>query len=98
MNLKNKEVLKMTETDKNFEALLPKYYDELFENDHEFAEILNNFAYGEVPEHDDLDDSTRFTAILAALIGCQGTDEFSVILSAAVDFGMEPVKIREIVY
>lgn len=98
MNLKSKEVLEMTETDKNFNALLPKYYDELFENDPEFAEILNNFAYSEVPKHDDLDDLTRFTAILAALIGCQGTDEFSIILSAAVDFGMEPVKIREIVY
>lgn len=78
--------------------MLPEYYNEIFENDGEFAEILNNFAYAEVPSHDDLDDMTRFEAILASLIGCQGTDEFEIILSAALDFGAEPVKIREIVY
>lgn len=98
MNLKSKEVFKMTQSHKNFEAFLPKYYEELFENDPEFAEIFNNFAYGEAATHDDLDDTTRFMAILGTLMGCQGTDEFAVILSAAIDFGIEPAKIKEIVY
>ncbi len=88
----------MSYSDKNFKTFLPQYYEEVLENDPDFAEILNNFAYGEVADHDDLDDITRFTAILAALIGCQGTEEFRIILSAALDFGMEPVRIREIIY
>lgn len=96
--MKNKEEFKMTTSDKNFKALLPEYYQEILENDPEFAEIFTSFAYGQVADHDELDDETRFISILATLIGCQGTDEFALILSAAADFGLEPVKIREIVY
>lgn len=37
-------------------------------------------------------------AVLAALLGCQGTDEFRVMLPAALNFGVAPVEIKEIVY
>ena len=37
-------------------------------------------------------------AILATLIGCQGIDEFGVLVGAAMNFGLTPVEIKEIVY
>lgn len=37
-------------------------------------------------------------AILAALLGCQGRDAFQELLPAALNFGVEPVEVKEIVY
>ncbi len=45
-----------------------------------------------------MDDKTRFTAILATLIGCQGIDEYRSMMTAAMNFGVTPVEIKEIVY
>lgn len=47
---------------------------EFGETDPEFVEIFENFAFDEVVNQDDLDDKTRFMAIIATLIGCQGID------------------------
>lgn len=70
----------------------------LLETDPEFAEFFSNFAFDEVVNQNDLDDKTRFMAILATLIGCQGSDEFRVILKAALNFGLTAVEVKEIVY
>lgn len=80
------------------EKMFPGYVSDFLETDPEFIEIFDNFAFDEVVNHDDLDDKTRFTAILAALIGCQGGDEFRAMLPAAMNFGVTPVEIKEIVY
>ena len=45
-----------------------------------------------------MDDKTRFMAILATLLGCQGVDEFKCMVPAALNFGITPVEIKEIVY
>jgi 4-carboxymuconolactone decarboxylase len=37
-------------------------------------------------------------AILAVLLGCQGVDQFRTILPAALQAGVTPVEIKEIVY
>ena len=37
-------------------------------------------------------------AILATLLGCQGIDEFKVMLPAALNLGVTPVETKEIVY
>lgn len=71
---------------------------ELAETDPEFVEIFDNFAFDEVVNQDGLDGKTRFTAILAALIGCQGVDEYRAMLPAALNFGVTPVEVKEIVY
>ena len=36
--------------------------------------------------------------ILATLLGCQGIDEFKVMLNASYNFGVTPVEMKEIVY
>jgi 4-carboxymuconolactone decarboxylase len=66
--------------------------------DPEFAALLQNFAFDEVVNQDDLDDRTRMMAILATLLGCQGLDEFKVMLPAALNLGVTPVEVKEIVY
>lgn len=80
------------------DKMFPGYVSSFLETDPEFIERFDNFAFDEVAGHDDLDDKTRFMAILATLLSCQGTDEFHAMLPAALNFGVTPVEIKEIVY
>lgn len=80
------------------EKMFPKRQSAFAQTDPEFIERFDNFAFDEVVNSDDLDDKTRFTAILAALIGCQGIEEYNAMLPAALRFGVLPVEVKEIVY
>lgn len=72
--------------------------------DPEFAEIFENFSFDEVlhmplPEDvEPLDELARCRAILATLLGCQGLDVFKFMLPAALNTGLSPVEVKEIVY
>lgn len=72
----------------------------LYDTDAEFMERFEHFAFDEVVNEDgqQLDDETRFMAILATLIGCQGVEEFKVTLPKALAAGLAPVIVKEIVY
>ena len=75
----------------------------LAQTDPEFIELFSNFAYDEVvnepgANHPDLDDATRSMAILAALIGCQGLDDFELMVPIAFESGVGAVQVKEIVY
>lgn len=78
--------------------LFPGYDSIFLETDPEFVERFENFAFGEVPASDDLDDHTRFMAILAALIGNQSLDLFKAMAKGAFNVGVTPVEAKEIVY
>ena len=80
------------------EKMFPGSRSSMLETDPEFTERFYNFAYDEVVNQDDLDDRTRFMAILATLLGCQAVDEFHCQMGAALNFGVTPVEIKEIVY
>lgn len=80
------------------EKILPGYESELLKTDPEFVERFENFAFDEVINLVELDDRTRFMAILAALLGCQGTEEYKEMMPAAMNIGVTPVEIKEIVY
>ncbi len=71
-----------------------------YETDPEFIERLERFAFDEVikEEGQQLDDSTRYIAILATLVGCQGIDVYKEILPKALERGVSPVAVKEIVY
>lgn len=69
----------------------------IYETDPEYAERVTNFAFDEVVNHDDLDDKSRFMAVLAALMGCQGLEAFNDILPYAAKV-LSPVEIKEIAY
>lgn len=66
--------------------------------DPEFAKVIENFACDEVINNDDLDDRTRMMAVLSALVGSQSTDAFKEMLGCALDSGVAPVEVKEIVY
>ena len=68
--------------------------------DPEFAERFEYFAFTEVPNDESarLDEKTRFMAILAALIGCGGTEAYREMLSNALENGITPIMAKEIVY
>ena len=70
------------------------------ETDPEFVERFEHFAFEEVANEpgQQLDEITRHMAILATLLGCQGTDAFRLELSHALDAGVTPVMVKEIVY
>lgn len=91
----------ITEFSKQYhEKMFPGYVSKFLETDPEFIERFDNFAFDEVINEEcaKLDDKTRMTAILAALIGCQGIDEFRAMISAAMNFGVTAVEIKEITY
>ena len=70
------------------------------ETDPEFAERFEQFAFDEVVNEpgQQLDEVTRHMAILATLLGCQGTEAFHLELPCALDAGITPVMAKEIVY
>ena len=91
--------MELTENSKRYhEKMFPNSESELSKSDPEFIAIFDNFAFDEVVNQDNLDDKTRFMAILATLIGCQGIEEYRVMLGAALNFGVTPVEVKETVY
>lgn len=70
------------------------------ETDPEFMERFEHFAFDEVinEKGQQLEDDTRYMAILSVLLGCQGIDEYKQILPYALEAGVTPVMVKEIVY
>lgn len=78
---------------------------ELFENfgrieknDPEFHEIFKNFAYGEVFEYSTLTQKESILVILSCLIACQSPKAFKKILTSALDMGITPEEVKELLY
>lgn len=73
---------------------------EFEKTDPEFAERFAYFAGEQVPTEPaaELPARERYLAILAALLGCQGVDEFRVMAGEALDAGVTPVELKEVVY
>lgn len=68
--------------------------------DPEFMERMEHFISEEVVKEpgQELPDDTRYMAILATLLGCQGIDAYRDVLPAALEGGLTPVMVKEIVY
>ncbi|MBQ6270021.1 MAG: carboxymuconolactone decarboxylase family protein [Bacteroidetes bacterium] len=91
--------MNITEFSKKYhEKMFPGSNPKFLETDPELIERFNNFAYDEVINQTKIDDKTRFTVILAALIGCGGIDAYKEIVPAALNYDVTPVEIKEIVY
>ncbi|WKY47801.1 carboxymuconolactone decarboxylase family protein [Eubacteriaceae bacterium ES3] len=72
----------------------------LYETDPEFIKRHEAFALEEVVNEPgmELEVRTRYLAILATLVGCQGLDEYMITLAKALDAGVTPIEAKEIVY
>jgi 4-carboxymuconolactone decarboxylase len=83
---------------KNHEELFPNYKSTLKVNDPELIDVFDNFAFDEVLSYGNLDTKTRLMVILASLIAQQTLSEYKAMLSGALNVGVTPVEVKEIVY
>ncbi len=83
---------------KNHEELFPNHKSLLKETDPEFIDYYDNFAFDEVYRHSPMEIQTRLKVTLASLIACQALTHFKVMVGAAMNVGVTPVEIKEIVY
>lgn len=66
--------------------------------DPEFARLFAAFALDEVEQQAQLDAKTGFLTLLAALMGCQGIRMYQETAGAALEHGITPVELKEVVY
>lgn len=83
---------------RNHDALFPNHHSTLKVTDPELIEIFYNWAFGEVPTDGVLDIRGRVMVQLASLIACQAINEYRVMLGGALNGGVTPVEVKEIVY
>jgi 4-carboxymuconolactone decarboxylase len=83
---------------KNHEELWPGYKSKFKDSDPELIEIFDNFAFDDVICHDTMDIKTRVMMIMAATIGCQALTEYKMMINAALNIGISPVEIKEVLY
>lgn len=83
---------------KNHEELFPNYKSTFKITDPELIEVFDNFAFDEVISYGNLDTKTRLMVILASLIASQTLNEYKIMLGGALNVGVTPIEIKEIVY
>jgi 4-carboxymuconolactone decarboxylase len=89
----------ITETaHKNHEALWPNYISKGQKTDPELIEVFDNFAFDEVINHDTMETKTRVMLIMASTIGSQALTEYIMFVNAALNVGVTPIEIKEVLY
>lgn len=83
---------------RNREELFPDHKSTLKVTDPELMEVFDNFAFDEVISYGNLDTKTRLMVILGSLIASQTLSEYKVMLGAALNVGVTPIEVKEIVY
>src|SRR5215471_18124502 len=83
---------------KNHEELFPNHKSTLKVTDPELIEVFDNFAFDEVLAHSKLDTKTRVILILASIIGSHAVSEFKIMVAAALNVGVTPIEVKEILY
>jgi 4-carboxymuconolactone decarboxylase len=83
---------------RNHEELFPNHTSTLQKTDPELIEVFDNFAFDEVISRGSLNTRTRVMMILASTIAGQALSEYKVMLGAALNIGVTPIEIKEIVY
>ena len=70
----------------------------LSQEDLEFFTNYANFAFDEVWEKSPLQEHERLLIILASLVAIPAKEEFGTMLNAALNLGINPIAIKEVVY
>ena len=78
--------------------LFPNHKSTLKVTDPELIEVFDNFAFDEVLSYGNLDTRTRLMVILASMIASQALGEYKVMLGGALNVGVSPIEVKEIVY
>ncbi len=91
--------MRISETARNnHEELFPNRASTLMTTDPELIEVFDNFAFDEVLGYGNWDTRTRLMVILASTIASQALGEYKVMLSGALNVGVTPIEVKEIVY
>lgn len=70
----------------------------LGETESDTIDRINHFAFDEVQKDVDLPDRTKMLSTLAYLLGCQGVEEYEIMLPVALDNDVNPVEAKEVLY
>ncbi|MDZ7964369.1 MAG: carboxymuconolactone decarboxylase family protein [Nostoc sp. DedSLP03] len=98
-NTPQKDFIRISEAaHKNHEKLFPNHKSTLKVTDPELIEVFDNFAFDEVIVQSKLDTKTRVVLILASIIGSQAVSEYRLMVDAALNVGVTPIEIKEILY
>lgn len=66
--------------------------------DPELYDFFNNFVFDEVASQGNIEERTKYLAILSSLLGCQAKELFKVMIQAAMKANVTPVEIKEVIY
>jgi len=89
---------RIEKSEKKFKELFGDTEFLTIKTDPEFLDILNNFIFGEVYFHGNLDNKLRELIILVVLTTNQTLEEVKVHVGAALKMGVTPVEIKEAIY
>lgn len=87
-----------TNWSKNLKNLFQGASSRLDATDPEWVNIVAVFSQQEVPSASKLTERERMLCVLSALLGCQGMGEYQHMLHAALNSGLDPVAVKEMVY
>lgn len=82
----------------NHELLWPNYISKAKETDPDLIEVFDNFAFDEVISHDAMDVKLRTLLIMASTIASHSLTEYNMFVNAALNAGVTPVEIKEVLY
>jgi 4-carboxymuconolactone decarboxylase len=82
----------------NHEQLWPEYISKAKQTDPDLIEVFDNFAFDEVISHDTMDVKLRVLLIMASTIGSQSLTEYGMFVNAALNVGVTPIEIKEVLY
>ena len=92
-------ICRLTETAiKNHEELWPNHKSKARQTDPELIEVFDNFAFDEVISLGNIDNKTRVMVIMASTIASQALSEYKMFVNAALNLGISPVEVREVLY
>jgi 4-carboxymuconolactone decarboxylase len=83
---------------KNHEELWPGYESKAAKTDPELIEIFDNWAFDEVISYGNIDTKTRVMMIMGSTIAQGALTEYKMFVNAALNVGVTPVEIKEILY
>ena len=91
--------INLTETAiKNHEELWPGYDSKATMTDPELIEIFDNWAFDEVIAQSNIDTKTRVMMIMGSCIAQGAFIEYKMFVNAALNVGVTPVEIKEVLY
>jgi 4-carboxymuconolactone decarboxylase len=83
---------------KNHDELWRDYKSKAKLTDPDLVEIFDNFALDEVISHDSMDVKLRVIMVMASTIGSQALTEYKMFVNAALNVGITPIEIKEVLY